>query len=376
MTAAQTMDFAFNEVQAAVAEAAEAIFAANRGVGSAPAGRDWFDVQAWSQLAGSGLLGVLVPAEYGGSGYGLLEACVLLQAQGRYLIRVPLLESALMAGAMLGAFASQEQKEELLPQLVDGATLIVPAMAEHLNFGVEAVSCTATASGGGWILDGVKTCVPLADRAARLLVPALLDSETPAVFVIDPTDAGVTLAPGQSTTGRPEFEVMLQGVWCAGTDILGGLEEAEACARMLGQYHAVGTGALQLGVLEHALQLTARYTTEREQFGHPLATFQGVALRAADAYIDIANLRTSLWFAAWRLAQGHDATDDLDIALVWASEGGSRVMWTAQHLHGGIGVDKNYALAQYITWSKANELAVGGSMQRIAAIGARMAGHL
>lgn len=378
MSAAQTMDFAYGEVQAAVHEAAEAIFAprsaARQGVARAESAPEWFDEDAWAELGESGLLGVLVPTEYGGAGHSILEACVLLQSQGRHLVCAPVLESVVASAAVLSTMGTDEQKDELLPGVAAGRLIIVPAMTESLNFGIDAPGCTAMRADGGWVLNGVKTCVPLADRAARLLVPALLDGETPTVFLLDPAADGVTLDPQRSTTGRPEFQVTLRGVRRTSADVVGGLRGAGACVRMLEQHHDLGVAALQLGILEQAMRLTARYTSERKQFGQPIATFQGVAMRAADAFIDVASLRTSLWFAAWRLANGEDASEDLDVALVWACEGGARVMWSAQHLHGGIGVDKDYPLPQYTTWAKANELAVGGSARRIARLGARLGG--
>lgn len=378
MNPAQSLDFSYGEVQAAVDEAAEAIFAprsaARQGGAQTDSAVDWFDAEAWAELGESGLLGVLVPVEYGGAGHSILEACVLLQSQGRHLVRVPLLESVVASAAVLSLQGTAEQKNELLPGLADGRLIVVPAMIEPLNFGVEASSCTATGVDGGWRLDGVKSCVPFADRAARLLVPALLDGETPAVFLVEPTSDGVTLDPQTSTTGRPEFQVTLRGVRCTLLDIVGGAGATEACLRTLAQHHDLAVAALQLGILEQALAMTAKYTSQRQQFGHPIATFQAVAMRAADAFIDVASLRTSLWFAAWLLAEGQDASNDLDVALVWACEGGARVMWSAQHLHGGIGVDWDYPLPRYTTWAKANELTLGGSARRIAGLGARLGG--
>ena len=90
-----------------------------------------------------------------------------------------------------------------------------------------------------------------------------------------------------------------------------------------------------------------QYTTQREQFGKPIATFQAVGQRAADAYIDAEAVRLTAWQAVWRLAEGLPATSEVAVAKYWADEGAQRVVHAAQHLHGGMGVDRDYPLHRY-----------------------------
>jgi len=134
-----------------------------------------------------------------------------------------------------------------------------------------------------------------------------------------------------------------------------------------------GVCATQAGVCARAVELTGRYTSERHQFGSPLATFQAVAHRAADAYIDATAIRFCTWLAAWQLDGDLPAADALDIAKYWAAEGGQRVVHAAQHLHGGIGVDRDYPLHRYFLWAKVGELTLGGATSRLQALGARLA---
>ena len=93
--------------------------------------------------------------------------------------------------------------------------------------------------------------------------------------------------------------------------------------------------------------MTAEYTKTREQFDRPIATFQAVGQRAADAYIDTEAIRLTAWQAIWRLSEGLPATAEVAVAKFWAAEGGQRVVHAAQHLHGGMGVDKDYPLHRY-----------------------------
>ncbi|MBV9041405.1 MAG: acyl-CoA dehydrogenase, partial [Acidimicrobiia bacterium] len=131
--------------------------------------------------------------------------------------------------------------------------------------------------------------------------------------------------------------------------------------------------AIQLGVCEQALKMTAEYTSTREQFERPLAAFQAVAQRAADAYIDTEGVRLTAWQAVWRLAEGLPSADEIAVAKFWAAEGGQRVAHAAQHLHGGIGVDVDYPLHRYFLWAKQCELTLGSATPQLVKLGKSLA---
>ena len=127
--------------------------------------------------------------------------------------------------------------------------------------------------------------------------------------------------------------------------------------------------ATAIGICEEALRLTAEYTKTREQFDRPIATFQAVGQRAADAYIDTEAVRLTAWQAAWRLSEGLPATEQVAIAKFWCAEGGQRVVHAAQHLHGGMGVDRDYPLHRYFLWAKELELTLGGATHSLLGLG-------
>ena len=131
--------------------------------------------------------------------------------------------------------------------------------------------------------------------------------------------------------------------------------------------------ATQVGVCDRALRMTAAYTTERKQFDRPIATFQAVQQRAADAFIDLEAIRMPTWEAIYRLANGMPATEMVRIAKYWAADAGQRVAVATQHLHGGIGVDVDYPLHRYFAWAKHIELVLGPAPAQLAKIGAELA---
>ena len=115
--------------------------------------------------------------------------------------------------------------------------------------------------------------------------------------------------------------------------------------------------------------MTSEYTGKREQFGFPVATFQSVAVQAADRYIDLRAMEVTLWQAAWRISTGTAG------AKIWASDGVRRIVQTAQHLHGGFGADTDYPLHRFHAWAKQIELSLGPAAAHEEALGDLLAAH-
>jgi 3-oxocholest-4-en-26-oyl-CoA dehydrogenase beta subunit len=131
----------------------------------------------------------------------------------------------------------------------------------------------------------------------------------------------------------------------------------------------LGLCAIQVGVAERALRIAASYTSEREQFGRPIGSFQAVQQRMADAFIDVEAIRWTTWHAAWLIAEGRPAGRAAAIAKFWASEAGARVTATAQQVHGGMGIDITYPVSRYFLWAKQIELALGSAPQQLVRLG-------
>ncbi len=155
--------------------------------------------------------------------------------------------------------------------------------------------------------------------------------------------------------------------------MLGSPDGGAAIVEWIVERAQAGLCAIAVGVCEEALRLTAEYTKTREQFDRPIATFQAVGQRAADAYIDTEAIRLTAWQAAWRIAEGLPASAEVAIAKYWAAEGGQRVVHAAQHLHGGMGVDRDYPLHRYFLWAKHLELTLGGATPNLLKLGAMLA---
>jgi alkylation response protein AidB-like acyl-CoA dehydrogenase len=330
----------------------------------------------WKKLATAGILGVPLPEDVGGGGFGLVEACLVLEQVGRTVAPLPYLETVVGAAMTLDAFGTPTQRRALLPRIVDGSLILVTALAERFDELAASLPTTATAtreSSGSWRLDGEKHLVAMAHVADRLLVSARTGPDTCGVFLVDPRAAGVTLETTETTARERRSTVRLTDVRVGDDDVIGdaraGAEVVAATVRRL----TAGLCATQAGVAAEALRLTAAHVSEREQFGQKIATFQAVAQRAADAYIDTEAITLTARQAAWLLANGRPADAALDTAKFWAAEAGFRVAHAAQHLHGGIGVDTEYPLFRYFRWTRQIELTLGGAALHLAQLGDRIA---
>jgi 3-oxocholest-4-en-26-oyl-CoA dehydrogenase beta subunit len=236
----------------------------------------------------------------------------------------------------------------------------------------ESPTTTAKRDGDGWRLDGVKLCVPAGMAADLVLVPATTDDGV-AVFLVEPEGAGVSRERLDTTSGLPEARLAMDGALVDGDAVIAEPGRGETVVDWVLQRAIVGLCATTVGVCEKALELTAEHTKTREQFDRPLATFQAVAQRAADAYIDTEAVRLTTWQAAWRLSENLSAADEVAVAKFWASEGGQRVVHAAQHLHGGLGVDRDYPLHRYFLWAKQLELTLGGTTASLLRLGRALA---
>jgi alkylation response protein AidB-like acyl-CoA dehydrogenase len=370
------MNFGFTEDQEALRGLAAQIIgdhATHERLKQIEATPEWFDRELWSALARADLLGVALPADCGGGGLGLVELGVLLNSVGRYCAPIPAWPTLVLGALPIAEFGTPAQRRQLLPSVVKGETILSAALVDTLSEEPLAPAVTARRDGASWRLDGVKMCVPAAHLAERVLVPARTGTDAVGVFLLDPRAAGVQCERQQTTQGDPQFLMQLSGAAVAADAVLGDPAQGRHVVKWLVDRALVGLCVIEVGVVERALRMTAEYTSTREQFGKPIAKFQAVAQRAADAFIDVEAMKWTAWEAVWRLAEGLPADEAIAIAKFWVGEGGHRVVYAAQHLHGGIGIDLDYPLHRSYLWSKQIELTLGSATPHLVRLGAALA---
>ncbi|MDX1885555.1 acyl-CoA dehydrogenase family protein [Mycolicibacterium sp. 120270] len=323
-----------------------------------------FDSVLWDKLKDADVLSTTAPESVGGGGFGVLEQVAVLVALGRQLAAVPYLESAVLAAGALAEFGSDELRRAWATPAINGELIVTVALDGEMGEG----PVQATPDGTGYRLTGTRTQVAYGPIADAFLVPAETDSGT-SVFVVAKDDAGVSVSSLHTTGHGSVGHLELRGVEVGADRIMGG----DTVVAWLTARGTLGRSAFQLGVLERALELTAEYAREREQFDRPIGSFQAVSSRLADGYIDIKGLRLTLTQAAWRLSEDLPVDVDVNTAAFWAAEAGHRVAHTAVHVHGGVGIDTDHPVHRYFLAAKQTEFAVGGATGQLLLIGRELA---
>lgn len=325
-----------------------------------------FDRALWATMAETGILGAFVPEAHGGAGLGLVALHAALEAAGETAAAVPFWETIALGVPAVAEFAPDALASEVLPAVAAGETVLTAAWHED-GGSCLAPTTIAGRSGNGFALTGTKICVPAGDIADAVLVPAAIEGGSVGLFLVRTEDSGVATEALVTTFGDPQAAVLL----AEAPAVL--VAEGTKAVEWAYQRAVASQCSLAGGVMAADLALTAEYTKDRKQFDVPIASFQAVAHRAADAFMDTEAVRLTAQSAMWRLENGHPAAKEIDVAKFWAAWGGQRIVQAGQHLHGGTGVDRDYPLHRYFFMAKQIELQLGGGTQHLVDLGRRLA---
>ena len=320
-----------------------------------------FDPVLWSALGDAGLRSLTTPDSHDGAGLGLLELCRVLVEVGRTVAPAPLATDSI-ARLFIAEHGSDDQE-----RLVFGGDLVSCAIAEEHEHAPTVPTTTAAQDGEDYVLTGTKYLVPAATVATLFLVPATTPDGA-AVFLVDADASGLTIGEQHLSDGDVAGLVELDGVRVAADRRVDG-DVAQRLVDLL----TVATCAVQLGVTEGAVSLTAEYAKTREQFDRPIGTFQAVAQRLADGYIDTRFLALTVWQAAWRLSEGLPAAEAIATAKLWAADAGHRIAHTTVHIHGGVGVDLDGEAHRYFTAATRYDFEHGGTTEQALRLGRLLA---
>jgi len=370
------MDFSFTQDQNAIRELAHQIFT-DRTTDEFMLGFSrtdaTYDDELWNTLAEQGLLGICVPEAFGGTGLGFVELCSILEEQGRRASPVPLFSSIVLGGLPIAQFGSDAQKAQWLSPMAAGTAKLSAAVAELGMTAAIAHIVSAKQEGDKWVLNGQKHAIQDGAVANAILVPATDSQGNTSIFIIDVTTAGVTVNAQSNFSGVTKANLVLENVTVSNDALLGAIGEGDKIVAWLEQHADTALSAMQVGVCDEALKRTAVFTGERKQFGAPIGSFQAVAMRAADAFIDIEAMRSTYWQAMWRLSEGTSAAIEVRAAKWWACQGSHRVVHACQHLHGGMGSDIEYPIHRFFILAKEISFTLGNGATQLSKLGKLLA---
>jgi 3-oxo-4-pregnene-20-carboxyl-CoA dehydrogenase alpha subunit len=313
---------------------------------------------SWEALVAGGVTALAVPERLGGDGVGLAEIATALTEIGRHGAISPALATLGLGTAVLLDLASDAQQDRYLAGVAKGAVLTA-ALNEP---GAPLPDRPATTLVNGR-LNGTKVAVPYAEHADWIVVTADC-----AVVVVSPKADGVQAIKTPTSNKGDEYTVTFSDVTVGDSEnqVLAGAEP-----HRVNQLALAAIGAFASGLVAGALRLTADYVANRHQFGKPLSTFQTVAAQLAEVYIASRTLTLAATSVVWRLSEGRDADDDLDVLGYWLASQAPPVMQICHHLHGGMGMDIAYPMDRYYSTIKDLTRLVGGPSHRLDLLGAQ-----
>ena len=311
---------------------------------------------SWEALVSGGVSALGVPDRLGGDGVGLPEIATALTEIGRHGLVSPALATLGLGLLPLIELAGQSQQDRYLDGVATGA--ILTAALNEPGTALPERPSVVLADGR---ITGTKVSVPYVAQANWMLV-----STDSGVVVVSPQADGVRLTATPSSAGGEEAAVEFRDVPVAADAVLEG-----AGVHRLNQLTVASIGALAAGLVAGAVRLTADYVTNRHQFGRPLATFQTVAAQLAEVYIASRTLSLASSSVVWRLSEGRDADEDLDVMAFWLTSNAPPAMQTCHHLHGGMGMDITYPMHRYYSSIKDLTRLLGGPAHRLDLVGAQ-----
>lgn len=327
-------------------------------------------LEVWGPLADIGVL-----SAGSDEGPGLTEMVIVFEELGRSSLHVPLLTSVVCGSMPIRHFGGP-QHHEIVAAVEQGQTRLTSSVIgqSFLDKPLELHQDRSSLR-----LEGRANAIPDAAGSTSMLALGNDTNVNGSTMVIVPL-ADTTIHPQKGTDGLDLGRVDFSGVEISENNVVGQRGQGREIWAWTRDRARVCLAATMAGACSAALELTANHVRQREQFGKPLAAFQAVSQRAADCYIDIEGMKLAIWNAV--TAFESDLESDLEseraaaIAAFWAGEAGQRVAHSAQHLHGGVGVDISYPVHRHFLNLKQNAMLLGPPSLLLEEIGALLPDYL
>jgi alkylation response protein AidB-like acyl-CoA dehydrogenase len=321
-----------------------------------------YSTELWQEMAELGWMGLALPGKYGGGDMSFLDLAVLLEEMGRACLPGPFFSTVVLGGLPILDSGTEEQKQEYLPQLVNGEKIFTLAQLEpgYHNHDAPSVTAEAVHDNGNYVVSGTKLFVPDAHIADYLLFVARTKPEdSVTMLVTDAKTPGVRCTVLKTMAGDKLCELVLDQVPVPKGRILGRSNLGRSALQRIMERAAVGKCCEILGNIQRVLEMTVDYAKERKQFGRPIGSFQVIQHYCADMATDVDGARFCTYQAAWMLSGGRPCTREVAIAKAWIGQAAERVFALAHQIHGAIGVTLEHDLHCYTRRGKAAQLAFG-----------------
>jgi alkylation response protein AidB-like acyl-CoA dehydrogenase len=328
-----------------------------------------FPIELFKKLGELGIMGVLVPEEYGGAGLNYHDYIRIIEEVSKVDSSIGLSVAAhnsLCTGHIL-AFGNEEQKKKYLPKLASGEWIGAWGLTEH-NTGSDAggMSTTAKKDGDYYILNGAKNFITHAISGQVAVVLARTgekgEKRNATAFIIEKGTPGFSSGKKENKLGMrasETAELVFDNCRVHKDQIMGEVGDGFVQALKVLDGGRISIGSLALGIAKGCLEASIKYAKEREQFGKPIARFQAISFKLADMATEIEASELLLHKAASLKAQGKRMTKIGAMAKMYASEVGVKAATEAIQIHGGYGYTKDFPVEKFYRDAKLNTIGEG-----------------
>ena len=366
------MDFNYNENQKLIAEMIRS-FSAKEIV---PNVKQWddnqiFPVNVFKKLGKLGLMGVLVPHEYGGSGFGYAEYVKAIEELAKVDPSVGLSMAAhnsLCVGHIM-QFGNEDQKKKYLPKLTSAEYLGAWGLTEH-NTGSDSanMSTVAVKDGDDWVLNGSKNFITHAISGDVVVVIVRTgekgDSKGMSAFIVEKGTPGLTSGKKEDKLGMrasETAELIFDNCRVSHCNLLGNIGDGFVQAMKVLDGGRISIAALSLGIAKGAYEVALKYAKERIQFGKPIAQHQAIAFKLADMATAIEASELLIYKAVGKKNDNLKVTLDGAMAKYYSSEIAVKISTDAVQVLGGYGYSKEFPVERFYRDSKLCTIGEGTS---------------
>ncbi len=325
-----------------------------------------YDPAIWQQIVELGFAGILIPEDFGGTGFGATGMGIVMQQAGRTLAASPLFATSCLGAGMIMEIGREEQKQELLPQVADGSLLLAVAIDESSHHNPSLIACTASKNGDAYVLNGQKTFVLDGHIAQKLIVIAREDGAKDATglmaFLVDANTAGVTITRTKMVDSRNAANITFDNVALSAGDMLGnGPASRESIEKVLDLGRII-IAAEMLGGVEMVFETTLDYLKERKQFGQIIGSFQALQHRAAEMFCEVEIAQAVVQDGLTAIEENrNDVPQAASLAKARLGDTARLVTNEGVQMHGGIGMTDAVDVGLYIKRARVQAQILGDS---------------
>ncbi len=311
--------------------------------------------EIYRKMADLGWLGVTIPDSYGGSGGGMVEACLFMEETSRGLAPIGGYATTLIVAGATQRFGSEEQKAEILGGIAGGAVEAIAMTEPEAGSDVGSLQLAAERSNGGFVLNGQKVFCSNAHIADHVLIVARTtkgESKHDGLTMIwVPREApGMEMKPIETLGGHETNHLYLTDCEAPADAVLGEVDQAWKQLMAGLNVERLILAATQLGVAQRAFDDALAYVKERRQFGRPIGSFQALQHRLADMATELEAARLMTYWVASKVDENPDRTLPREASMVklFVTEATKRIALEGMQMMGGYGYASEYDMERFV----------------------------